>query len=57
MSFGVVSSGARSPTARGAADCAGLMLPPGGGAHQVLHCRLSCEAENVVLQVCVVGKR
>jgi len=27
VSFGVVSSGARSPTARGAADCAGLMLP------------------------------
>lgn len=27
MSFGVVSSGTRSPTARGAADGAGLMLP------------------------------
>lgn len=56
MSFGVVSSGARSPTARGAADGAGLMLP-GGGAHQVLRYRLGYEAEIVVLQVCVVGKR
>ncbi len=56
MSFGVVSSGARSPTVHRAAGCAGLMTPRRWG-HQVLRYRLSRKAENVVLQVCVVGKR